>query len=779
VRYDPINKEWAKELTHFDMYPRIFPKEETGCVQEIPGWGRNVVGNVYDNQGGTGKYRFVYPYPLNENYYLVSMKRSDTRTFGLYLVDRFDNITPILELPNDSLLQPIPLQPVSRPLVRNDLIDPDSKTGSMFITDVYAGPGLKGVPRGTAKSLRIFAYHFGFRKSGGHESVGMVSSWDIKRILGTVPVEEDGSASFNVPANTPISIQVLDKNGRAVQVMRSWTVCMPGEQQACIGCHESPLDVTPNKTVKAANRAPSEITPFYGKARPFGYEAEIQPILDAKCIKCHNDDVKKEHPKLPSFEAHKSGDWRTDTSYSAFNPFFWRTGPEPDPDILVPMDYHASVSEFVQKFEKGEHYGVKLASEDWDKINTWIDLNVPYRGQWVNPEMEKRRSELEKLYAGLDTNPEAEYREALQTVSKSNLPPVRKLSAEEFTKIMPMFKTTDNLKVADFPFDAKTFSPGTNGAGEKLTVQLPPPPKPAAAAADTLPGGGFPPYLEPEKQAGQQPKVDLGTGKAITFIKIPAGEYIAGQLDSSMPDEKRRQIVKIGKPFWIAETEITNAQYAVFDPAHDTRYLREDGKDHIVPGYIANHPDQPVARVSFEEAQKYCEWLTKQLKERDRKRSEISRLPTEAQWEWAARAGTATPFWYGDRNADFSKYANLSGKEVETTYTSWENGSTVHQRRPYGENSVFPLRDNRFTDKWFVVDYVKQYEPNPWGLYDVIGNVWEWTIPDADRTPQGKVTAHGGSWKDRPKVAGAAARVVYEPWQKVMNVGFRPVIVDE
>ncbi|MDR3109789.1 MAG: SUMF1/EgtB/PvdO family nonheme iron enzyme, partial [Planctomycetaceae bacterium] len=139
-----------------------------------------------------------------------------------------------------------------------------------------------------------------------------------------------------------------------------------------------------------------------------------------------------------------------------------------------------------------------------------------------------------------------------------------------------------------------------------------------------------------------------------------------------------------------------------------------------------------------------------------------------------ARAGTETPFYYGDYNADFSNFANLAGGEVRRTYTTWEHGSTIHERRWYAENSLFPLRDDRFSDKWIVGDYVKQYEPNQWRLYDMIGNVWEWTKAENENQAE----ARGGSWKDRPKVTGASTRVYYNQWQKVINVGFRPVIIE-
>ena len=774
-RYDPVSKEWGPEGAYTNVFPRVFPKEETGCEQEIPGFGRNVVGNIHDNQGGAGTYRFAYPYPLNENYFLVSMRHVNRPSFGLYLVDRFDNMTQILELPNDSLFFPIPLVARQRPPVKPDMTNLNDMEGSMFVTDVYLGEGLKGVPRGTIKSLRIFAYHFGFRGSGGHESVGQNSSWDIKRILGTVPVEEDGSASFNVPANTPISIQALDAEGRAVQLMRSWTISMPGEQQSCIGCHESPLDVTPARRTAAANRLPSEIIPWYGPARPFGYEAEIQPMLEKYCVACHND-LNKQERKMLSFEAHNTGNWQSDTSYSALNPYTWRPGPEPDMAFLNPMEFHASVSELVQRLQKG-HYGVELDQESWDRIYTWIDMNVPYRGIWTNPQYEDRRVELSKLYANLDTNPEEEYRTSLAGRETEE---VVKLLPDQLDAVVKRFAVTDTLSVRNFPFSIETamrMQGRTANTQSKFVIELGKPAEPDAKTGlpgDTswawLPSTGI--MVDGQLRVvapATKERVNLGNNQQVSFVLIPAGEYIMGQLDG-LPDERHRKIVKIEKPFWMAETEITNGQYGMFDPAHDTRYLPEEGKDHIVPGYIANHPDQPVARLTFREAEAFCRWLSERS-------GRTVKLPTESEWEWAARAGTATPFWYGDRDTDFSKYANLAGDEVRFTYTTWESGCTIHIRRPFDENSIYPLRDKRFKDKWFCVDYVRQYEPNQWGLYDMIGNVWEWTYPEAESVGSGKVVARGGSWKDRPQYAGSATRVIYEPWQRVMNVGFRPIIV--
>lgn len=213
---------------------------------------------------------------------------------------------------------------------------------------------------------------------------------------------------------------------------------------------------------------------------------------------------------------------------------------------------------------------------------------------------------------------------------------------------------------------------------------------------------------------------------------------------------------------------------------HDTRYIDEHGKDHSVPGHIANHPDQPVARISWQEATKFCAWLSKTT-------GKNITLPTEAQWEWAARAGSEKQFFYGDGNVDFSKWANLADADRRRQYVKYDGGSKVHRRREYPENYLFPLRDDRFTDNWFVVDYVAQCEPNPWGLYDIVGNVNEWTrssyraypYKDDDRNngdAADKKVARGGSWDDRPKTAGSTIRFPYESYQKVYNVGFRVVI---
>ncbi|MCL2623510.1 MAG: SUMF1/EgtB/PvdO family nonheme iron enzyme [Planctomycetaceae bacterium] len=726
-KYRPESKHWGPENTKIDIPTEVFPAEVTGFTAEIPGYGRDVVGNVFDEQGEHLKYNFIYPFPLNRNYYLCSLnKTGEGGNFGIYLVDRFDNMTPICVERGKSFFEPIPIMKPVKPPVLADRVDLTSDTANVFMTDIYQGPGLADIPRGTVKKLRVFSYHFGYIGSGGHESVGVESSWDIKRILGTVDVEEDGSAFFTIPANTPLSVQPLDADNRALQLFRSWFVGMPGENVSCVGCHENQANVTPASYASAAVRTPKPITPWYGVPRPVAFESEVYvPVVKKFCIGCH--DGSDANRKAPSFADAK-------TAYDNIHPFVNRPGPETDQEMLPPFEYHASSSELVQTLQRG-HYNVELDDEAWDRLCCWIDLNAPWRGKWQNEPQEKRRLELLKLYANIDDNPEDEYDGAL-ALARRNAP--------EFVPPKPWVQPADALTLQNWPFSAEH------------------------AAAK-------------QRQLGATERtLDLGGGVTMKLRRIPAGEFIMGSNDG-FPDEAPRSVVRIEKPFWIGETEVTNAQYEAFDPVHDSRYHSEHGKDHVTPGYIANHPKQPVSRVSWLEANKFCDWLSQQTKLK-------VKLPTEAQWEWAARSGSADRFYYGGWDEDFSKYANLADASRRFLYAQWEDGSTIHVRNPYPENSVFPLRDDRFVDNHFVVDYVAQCLPNAWGLYDMIGNNAEWTRSDAKAYPyrdndgrndgslEVKKIARGGSWIDRPKVTGSATRYHYEPHQKVYVVGFRVVI---
>ncbi|MEI6647875.1 MAG: hypothetical protein WCP12_17695, partial [bacterium] len=201
------------ELVVFDPSKGRF--EADGVVQRIPGRGQKVEAKILDGLVDQSWPKFLHPLPLGGNYFIAPMKPDSKTPWGLYLVDMFDNMTLIVQDDQYAFLEPVLIKPTKRPPVLPSQIA-KTKPGYINLLDIYSGPGLAGVPRGTIKSLRIGTYAYSYRGMGGQvDRVGEDGPWDVRRILGTVPVSEDGSAFFEVPPNIPLMIQPLDEKGRA------------------------------------------------------------------------------------------------------------------------------------------------------------------------------------------------------------------------------------------------------------------------------------------------------------------------------------------------------------------------------------------------------------------------------------------------------------------------------------------------------------------------------------------------------------------------------------
>ncbi|MCF7674001.1 MAG: SUMF1/EgtB/PvdO family nonheme iron enzyme [Akkermansiaceae bacterium] len=714
------------ELIVFDPAQARF--EADGVVQRIPGNSQEVKPVIADGLVDGSWPKFLHPYPLSEKYFLVSCQPTQGSKWGIYLVDVFDNMTLIKELDGYVLFEPIPLRATTRPPVIPDRIDLTKKDATVYLADIYAGPGLKGVPRGTVKKIRLYEPHFGYQGMGGHINIGIDGPWDVHRILGTVPVEADGSASFKVPANTPVAVQPLDAEGKAIQLMRSWYTAMPGESFSCNGCHDTSNALPPGKPALASLRQPSTIEPWYGPARGFSFKREVQPVLDKYCVGCHQPGAQPVNGQaVPDFTAKKdNGDRNFTPSYIALHPFVRRPGPESDYHLLNPLEYHADTSELVQMLKRG-HHNVKLDAEAWDRIVTWIDLNVPDHGTWtehvngVRPVMQ-RRMEMFAKYANRTDDPEF-------IPEPANEKPIRYIAPAPAPARKPA-----NLRVAGWPFDA-------------------------AAATKRLTETGLP----------TAQKIPLADGKDLDLVLVPAGEFIMGDATGEA-DEFPVSRAKIAQPFYMGATEITNAQYAAFDTQHDSGVISMTGKDQGERGAWINQPNQPVVRVTWDEVMAFCKWLSQ-------KTGKEFTLPTESQWEWACRGGTESPFFYGNRDTDFSKFANLADASLN--------------QLDRGDAPPWHPRDRRFNDGCGVTTDVGRYQPNAWGLRDMHGNAAEWTLSsyrpypytDSDGRNDPKLdamkTVRGGSWFDRPFHTGSAARLPYRPWQKVYNVGFRVVMSAE
>ncbi len=255
---------------------------------------------------------------------------------------------------------------------------------------------------------------------------------------------------------------------------------------------------------------------------------------------------------------------------------------------------------------------------------------------------------------------------------------------------------------------------------------------------------------------GTRRSIEVAEGIALELTLVPAGQFAMGE-DSATP-------ASVSEPFWMGRLEVSNALYALFDPSHDSRIESKHAYQFGVHGFPLNEPKQPVVRVSWEQAVAFCEWLSART-------GEAFSLPSETQWEYACRAGAATPFSYGDASADFSRYANLADMKLrEFADDPYKVFSPLKDATPYDD---WIPRDNRFNDGGLVSAPVGSYEPNAWGLHDMHGNVWEWTGDSGEASSQTERVVRGGSWYDRPKRAHAGARLAYKPYQQVFNVGFR------
>jgi hypothetical protein len=237
-----------------------------------------------------------------------------------------------------------------------------------------------------------------------------------------VTVCKDGSAFFTVPARTPVYFQALDENNRAVQTMRSWSTLQPGENLACVGCHEDKNTVPPvnyRTATLALKRGPQQIEPFYGPARGFSFAKEVQPVLDRHCIRCHNDRAAAQarwsgEKTMPVAETNKVFSLLSATVTDSAAKRNWSdsylmlTGAKPDGkkgtegrfrgnttgkvvnwigsqsvvSMLPPYFAGSTKSGLFEMLEHG-HGNVKLSRAELDKIACWIDLLVPFCGDYT------------------------------------------------------------------------------------------------------------------------------------------------------------------------------------------------------------------------------------------------------------------------------------------------------------------------------------------------------------------------------------------------------------
>ena len=351
------------------------------------------------------------PYPLSETYFLAAYSYDRLRgepganrpnMFGLYLCDAFGNRELLYRDPNISSQWPIPLRPREKPPVlkmtsRWAQSTAEQPEGTFFLKSVHESwPKLPDVE---IRQLRIVQV---LPKTTPHKDnprVGAANASPGKQVLGTVPVEADGSAYFRVPAGLPVLFQALDARGRAVQTMRSLTYLQPGEQLSCVGCHEprSGTVIEPGGALALA-REPSTIEPGPDGSLPLSYPILVQPVLDRHCVECHN-------PNKPEGKVILTGEpaEQFSLSYHALVPLVaytaWGNPQNNYEPMTAPDRFGARASKLTKLLDDG-HYDVKLSDDEWERIVTWMDANALFYGTF-NPEDQAKQLRGERI-AGPD-----------------------------------------------------------------------------------------------------------------------------------------------------------------------------------------------------------------------------------------------------------------------------------------------------------------------------------------------------------------------------------------
>lgn len=361
-------------------------------IQIFPAHTKEWIGSKF----GTDKFmeskvKYEDPFPLNQHEILVSRSvcydsLMKEYRMAVYLVNRNGHETLVAESMK-SMFDPMPIAPRFCPSSIPFARDFTSKVGTYYVQNVYEGTHMNGIEKGTVKYLRVVespekrTWTDGGWGGEGEQAPAMNwHSFENKVILGEVAVEEDGSAYFEVPAGKYVYFQLLDKDRKMIQSMRSGTTALSGEVNGCIGCHENRLSIPipTGNTAMALRNKPGKMEGWQGKIREFSYTQDIQPIFSQKCVNCHDFDI-ADRSKLVL-----AGDRNHvfNASYVELNQkkIVKLVGGGPS-DIQQPRTWGAYASPLTQVIDNA-HHDVVLTDDEKMAIYAWMDLNGVYYGKY-------------------------------------------------------------------------------------------------------------------------------------------------------------------------------------------------------------------------------------------------------------------------------------------------------------------------------------------------------------------------------------------------------------
>lgn len=355
---------------------------------------------------------YMDPYPIADNCYLAATGLSAS-------IIKLDNqgsqttlySNPLWTLSTVFIQEPRPLVPRSREPITSNHVNPTATTGKLLLQDVNVGRNMGGVAPAEIKKLLIvedLPKPVSF--DGAQMPISYNSKFYVTRILGTVPVEPDGSAFFEVPADRPLTFVALDENNNSVKRMMSFTTVQKGETLSCIGCHETRETAPPSGEVPLAFRAPSpvQITPLPENIPEiYDFPRDVQPVLDKYCISCHNPDNRQGGVIL-------TGDYSTEVSLSYYtlavrkqffvggdmekgnyaprklgdpvSPIMWKLGDrQKDVTLVNAFSNDTTVwPSLVEKSGTNPHYGINMTQAERDVIKYWVNTGGQYAGTYAS-----------------------------------------------------------------------------------------------------------------------------------------------------------------------------------------------------------------------------------------------------------------------------------------------------------------------------------------------------------------------------------------------------------
>lgn len=428
-----IKLDMTKDIRTRDPMTYITPDVD---IRAEPGFDFKIDGEWISDPNGLRGRLFKEPYPLSGKVFLVPYKAAgagwcDSNVYDLALLYENGKVDILYDDKEMSCFLPFPLKPRERPPVTESAIDRDMAekgVAKCVVSDIYHG--MEDTPRGSIKYIRVLEQiprpWAARRRWDGddydqqHATITRDTHLGLMVQHGVVPVEDDGSAHFVVPAGGNIFFQALDENCMAVQIERTYVNYMPGETRSCIGCHETPNDAVAGRNpgaVKALKRKPSVPGPQPGESsgqRVIDFVIDVQPVLDKHCVKCHGGKETKGGLNLSGemtslfnvayeslIESRRGGPGRGKGKPLLCGPTVGENHPKTGNVHYMParsFGSHASVlvamlapgkvklkdkaqAEMATKLAQ-VHEQIKLAPEELLKITNWVDTNGQFYGMY-------------------------------------------------------------------------------------------------------------------------------------------------------------------------------------------------------------------------------------------------------------------------------------------------------------------------------------------------------------------------------------------------------------